>query len=291
MLRTYRHKIDRWADTLDTTRRWLKRERMAPPAEWNSEIGRLLWTASPPLIHPTGRFMVVFSAKSACTNVLIWFLTQLGQAKAARDFHVWPHEYRETVYYFSQLYRDAFRSGLEDFKVIRVIRDPFERAASSFRHVVRFDLADREIGRKVGARSLEQDGLSFSEFLSFLERTNLRTCNLHFSLQHQALEERLGVDYLINVSREDLFERLNQIESELNLMSTSLKDDPWVKELQSHNRPVGECMKGEEVYTTRFTRIAARTGPWPRNEVFLTDEARERIAKLYAKDIDCYLRD
>lgn len=288
MIHIYRNKIDRLADTFDTTRRWLKRERMAPPAEWKSEIGQLLWTVSPPLIHPGRRFVVIFSAKSACTNVLIWFLTQLGHAAAARDFHIWPHEYRETVYYFSQLYRDAFRQDLSDFKIIRVVRDPFERAASSFRHVVRFDLADRDIGRKIGVRNLEQDGLSFSEFLSFLERTDLRSCNPHFSLQHQPLEERFAIDYLIDVSREDLFGRLNQIESELNLMTTSLKDDPWVKELRSHNRPSREIEGGEEVYTRRLTRIAARKGPWPRNEDLLTDEARSRISKLYAKDLASY---
>ena len=288
MTQRYRDRITRVVETLGTAGDWIKRDRLSPPPEATGEIGRLLWSDPPPLIHPRGRFIVVFSAKSACTNVLIWFLTQLGHARAARDFHIWPHEYRTTVYYYSNLYRNAFQSDLRQFKVIRVVRDPFDRAASSFRHVVRYDVCDGAINRRVGRRSMERDGLSFSEFLSFLDRTDLRTCDPHLAVQRHPIEDKLKVDYLINVSRDNLFERLNRIEVELDLKPTRLEKDRWVKALRTHNRPQGELDERIDIYTHRLTRDQAASGPWPSVKALLTEEAQARIAKLYARDIESY---
>src|SRR5262249_41777851 len=138
----------------------------APPLA-RTEIGRLLWSRPPPLINPDAKFVVIFSAKSACTNVLIWFFHHLGHLKAARDFHVWPHEYRVRVYYHSQLYQRAYKSDFSEFKVVRVVRDPYERAASGFRHIVRH--AGGSIGRYMGMRHVAERGLSFAEYLDFLE--------------------------------------------------------------------------------------------------------------------------
>jgi hypothetical protein len=284
----YRHRIQRAAEILGTAGDWIKRDRISPPIEATTEIGRLLWTDPAPLIHPGHRFIVVFSAKSACTNVLIWFLTQLGHARAARDFHLWPHEYRTTVYYYSELYRKAFRSDVSGFKVIRIVRDPFERTASSFRHVVRYSVVDREIEQRVGRRSMDRDGLSFSEFLTFLEGTDLRSCDPHLAIQHHPIEDRLRVDYLINISRENLFERLNKIETELDLKPTNLPKDRWVKALRAHNRPDRRLDETADIYTRRLTREQASVGPWPDLGALLSDDARARIAKLYAKDIECY---
>lgn len=277
----------RATETLLNALPWKKREELVPPIEASTGIGRLLWTGSPPLIDPRYRIIVVFSEKSACTNVSIWFFTQLGHATAARDFHYWPHEYRRKVYYHSRLYRDALRSDLSEFKVIRVIRDPYDRAASSFRHAVRFDLLDDDINRKVGRRSMMRDGLSFSEFLSVLEQTDLRSCNPHFSPQRHLMEDTFKVDYLINVSNENLSQRFNQIESELGLSRTDLERDPWVKRLRKHNRPARE-LDGIDLDTRRLTRDEARNGPWPRHGDLLTPDARKRIAKLYSRDFESY---
>lgn len=278
----------RAAEALRTAGDWLGSGESSPPSSI-SEIGRLLWIDPKPLIHPKHRVIVIFSAKSACTNVLIWFLTQLGHRRAARDFDRWPHQYRMDVYYHSRLYRDSLCGDFNGFKVIRVVRDPFERAASSFRHVVAHEFADRQIDRKIGPRNLARDGLSFSEFLSFLERINLEDCDPHYAIQRHPLEDRLKADYVINVSRENLFDRLNEVEAELKLKPTSLRDDSWVRRLRARDRPAHELNDCEGIYTRRLTREAARSGPWPNNDALLTDDARRRIAVLYAKDIACYL--
>ena len=254
------------------------------------DMRRLLQIRPRPLIHPAGRFIIIFSEKSACTNVVIWFLTQLGHAKAAQDFDGWPHEYRIAVYYRSQLYENALRSDdLTEFKTIRVIRDPFDRAVSSFRHILRFDIIDDDINQTIQPRTIAQDGLSFAEFLTFLESIDLNSCNPHLSIQRHPVEDRRKVDYVINISQEDLFERLNQIEVDLGLMPTSLEKDGWVLRHSSHNRPRSVSERSGGIYHRRLTRNDARHGPWPRHEDLLTSEAREKIARLYAKDIESYL--
>jgi hypothetical protein len=62
----------------DTARRW--RDALCQP--------------EPPLLDPQGRFVVLFSPKSACSSVVIWFFHVLGLDHEARAYDEWPHQYR-----------------------------------------------------------------------------------------------------------------------------------------------------------------------------------------------------
>jgi hypothetical protein len=285
----YRTTLARTADTFHTVLFWLRKRHQSPPPGAASGIGRLLWSPPQPLIHPDARMIVIFSQKSACTNVAIWFLHHLGHLKAARDFHYWPHEYRARVYYYSELYQKAYERDLSAFKVVRIVRDPYERAASCFRHALRYRFADAELRKRLGRRNIAEDGLSFSDFLDFLEKLDLADCDPHFMIQRHPLEDRLPVHHLINVSTENLFARLNEVEADLGLSRSDLAAEPWVKELRGHNRPAGKFTQDDDLYTRAFTRRQARKGPWPADRAFLTEPARARIARLYAADIKAYL--
>jgi hypothetical protein len=137
-------------------------------------INRLIRTAPRPLIHSEARMIVVFSPKSACSNVVIWFLHQLGLAEEARAYHDWPHRYRINVYYQSDLYRQALSLDLKNFRVVRVLRDPIDRAVSTFREVQRSALADELSASILGRTDAAEAGVSFSEFLDLLEKIDLR---------------------------------------------------------------------------------------------------------------------
>ncbi len=281
-------RLRRAAGRLFTGSDWAPSDPLAPPPGAGTELGRLLWSSPQPLIHPAARMLVIFSPKSACTNVLIWFFHHLGHARVARQFHNWPHEYRERVYYYSQLYRKAYDLDFSTFKVIRVVRDPYERAASSFRHVLRIPFADRDIARRIGHRDMAGQGLSFSRFLDFLEKSDLASCDRHYGLQRHPVEDKLPVHYLINVSKDDLSKRLNDVEADLGLKHTDLPSMPWVKRLHRHNRPAATLESASDLYTQPLTREQATAGPWPNSNALLTPEARARIARLYAADIKAY---
>jgi len=260
-----------------------------PPPGAATEIGRLLWTWPRPLIHPDARLLVIHSEKAASTNVFIWYLHQLGHAKAARDFHNWPHYYMNHVLYSSELYRGAYDLDFATFTVARVVRDPAERAASGFRHALRHGFANAAIARRLGYRDIASRGLSFSMFLDFLEQLDLTTCNPHFSVQRHPIEDRLPVHHLINVTTENLFDRLNEVEAAVGLPRSDMAADPWVQFMRHHHRPAKTLDDADDLYTRPLTQQQANRGPWPRYEALLTPEARERIARLYAADIKAYL--
>jgi len=258
-----------------------------PAGAPDTELTRLLCVSPRPLIDPSKRMIVLFSPKSACTNVVIWFFHQLGHAAAAQDYDRWPHKYRGNVYYKSALYRRAFQHDLSRYFLLRVVRDPFERAVSSFRHVHRLGSADRLIGQVLGRKDIATAGLSFSEFLDFLETCDLARCDGHYRLQRHPLEDRLPVRSLINASTEDLFARLNEVETDLGMPVTDFNKLEWLNNVDRTHSHVAASFDGD-TYTHRFDRAVARSGSWPSYDAFLTTEARERIARIYAVDIEAY---
>jgi hypothetical protein len=267
-------------------RNWLTRGGEYAPPGADTEFGRLLWAYPPPLIDPNAKTVVIFSPKSACSSVVVWFFHHLGHAKAARDFHFWPHHYREQVYYHSLLYQKAYDLDFSSFKVIRVVRDPNVRAVSAFRHLL--SLAGAPFGRRIGMSYVAKSGLTFSEFLDYLESLDLTRCETHFALQRHPIEDRLPVHYLINVSKDDLFDRLNEVERDLGLERTDLRSFEWIADLARRHQPTNELKDVTDVYSRRFYTKDANKGPWPRADALLTPAARERLARLYAVDIKAY---
>jgi hypothetical protein len=258
-----------------------------PEAKRARELVRL---GPGPLINPDARMIVLFSPKSACTNVAIWFFHHLGQGAEARKFSHWPHRYRQSVYYPSSLYQKACKLDLTGFKVVRVIRDPYDRAASSFRHVMQTRKAKPLIARHLRDPKIETEGMSFEQFLTFLEQSDLTTCDPHFRIQRHPIEDVLPVDYLINISTDDLMERLRDVEQDLGLSPPSPAMHEWLAELKHHKRPSREFAARRDLQTRRFSQKEARRGPWPSHQAFLTPAVRERIGKLYAVDIEAYLK-
>lgn len=253
-----------------------------------TEIGRLLQTTPRPLINPKARFIVIFSAKSACSSVAIWFFNQLGHLEAAQDFHRWPHEYRRNVYYRSKLYENAFRRDLSKLRVIRIMRDPYSRAVSSYRHVLGHDYAYADIARALRRSDIAENGFSFAEFLDYLEGLDLTNCDVHCRIQRHPVEDHLPVRQLINVSTENLFTRLNEVEARWHLPRTDFSAIPWINQVNERRTARGSLEDLTNVDTRRFTQLAAREGPWAPYEAFLTPAARERIARLYAVDLESY---
>jgi len=252
------------------------------------KIKQLMRIGPPPLIHPGARAIVVFSPKSACTSVVIWFLHQIGHAQRAREHHHWPHRYRIDLYYASEHYRDACRLDLTDFRVVRVMRDSFDRAASSFRHLLRSRLPDETLAELLGRSDAAETGVSFCEFLDMLERIDLTTCDEHHRIQRHPIEDLLPVTHLINVSTEDLFVRLNQVEADLGLPITDFDELEWIHSLDRRRNRFDGKLNTADAYNVRLTRTNARRGPWPPYRALLTAPARERIARLYAVDIAAY---
>lgn len=240
--------------------------------------------AEPVLIHPQYKFVLIFSPKSACSSVVIWFLHTLGLAQEARAYDEWPHNYRIQKLMRSPAQEAARQLPLSELKILRVVRDPVDRAASSFRHALGTGYARDQILAKLGV-DIHQQGLSFQRFIDFLETEDLDKCNPHHRRQKHPVENVRPADFLINASRQDLFEGLNAFERIMGMPRTDFPSLAWIHELQATRVPHSVDM-GAEPDRLVLDPSQARQGPWPKG--LITPAARARLEVLYAEDIRLY---
>ena len=241
-----------------------------------------------PLIDPQGRFVVYWSPKSACTTTLIWFLHVSGFAEEARRHSSWPHRYRLEVYNRSEAFRRDLAAGFKDMRRIRVIRDPYDRAVSSFRHAVGTGYADEGLSAFL-KRDLETDErFSFREFLDYLESENIATTNTHHRQQFQPIERRFPATDVINITRQDLFTELNRLEREMGMAVTDFAALDWLHRTEAPRKPKVAASQ-QPAYEQRMSAKAARGRSfWPATEALLTEEARARLARIYRTDLAAY---
>src|SRR5687768_17277713 len=89
---------------------------------------------------------VMWSYKAACTTVIKWVFLHNGLLPEALAYNSWVHKYRLHHYQKSDRYLGrlkAFARG--KFDVIKVARDPLDRAVSSYIHAYRTGYDDEAI--------------------------------------------------------------------------------------------------------------------------------------------------
>lgn len=241
-----------------------------------------------PLIDPEGRFVVYWSPKSACTTTLIWFLHVTGMEAAARAHDAWPHRYRIDIYNRTEAYRTALARGFSDMRRIRVIRDPVDRALSSFRHAVGTSYADEAMARFLGRDVGRGAKFSLKEFIDYLEAEDIERTNTHHRQQLQPVEKRYPPTDVINISRTDLFKGLNDVEAAIGMTHTDFSTLEWLHKTEAPRKPV-VARQAEDAYTRRMTSREARgVSEWPPKEALLTAEAKARLTHIYRADIEAY---
>jgi hypothetical protein len=62
----------------------------------------------------------------------------------------------------------------------------------------------------------------------------------------------------------------------------------WLQKINRKHRHNEAPVAPADAYNHRFDREAARNGVWPPYSAFLVPLARERLARLYARDIEAY---
>ncbi len=237
-----------------------------------------------PMIDFTRQFMMIFSPKAACSTAVIWFFHQMGLTSEARAHSDWPHHYRIERFYRRPDYLAAWQLPVEQLRILRIVRDPFDRAVSSFRHALVTGYADDAIQRALGI-DVASRGLSFSQFIDFLEYEDIATCDPHHRQQVHPVEVIRPPDILIDVSRQALFSELNSAERQLAMPITDFRCLNWIHELQQSRAAPRAGLLGN-TYRQVLSRAQAQRGPWPSH--LLNRRARERLSKIYAKDISLY---
>lgn len=252
---------------------------------------RLLRHLPLPMISLPERFGILWSAKAGSMAITLWFLSRLGLLEEAHRYGKNPHNYRRQVLTKSDQYLDwVTHCDPKTLAWLRIIRDPYRRTVSSFRHVVRHGRADDEIQRSLHISIVDQ-GLSFEEFLDHLCTVDITACDIHYRQQWHPIEQHISLHTVVNIDQGGalvpMFERFEQ---EIGLPPL----DPARRAAMLHcletekrrHHKDGAPSTGDSA-KTRIMRTEARA-EWPSNEAFLGAETRRRIEQIYAKDFVAY---
>jgi hypothetical protein len=173
---------------------------------------------------------------------------------------------------------------------IRIIRDPFKRAVSSYRHIMLIAYDNERIGAHLGRTVTKTAGYSFMEFLSYLSAIDLANCDIHYCQQYNPIEKYVS-PIVLNIDRENAETELVRIQGLLKLPPLSRRE---VSDLKAERARVAANFHaqrggadGADVSNRRFD---AETSPrqWPAYSAFLTPESRRLVFSLYALDYAAY---
>jgi len=258
-----------------------------PSAKRQLAFAEALAVAPRPLVDQKRRLMLLFSPKSACTSAVIWFYQQAGLTETARKYDRWPHRYRTRVFNHGDAFDRAAALGLDQFRIVRVVREPLSRCVSSFRHALASDYARKELNAVLGIPLEGPLSLSFEQWVDFLERSDLFACDTHHRVQFHPVERLRSPDFIINVSHQDLYAELNRIEQVLGLPHTDFPNLDWLQRMHRH-RDFHHRIELADAASLPLGRDEARNGPWPSNSALLRDDLKARLRVLYRVDFDAY---
>jgi hypothetical protein len=252
---------------------------MKPTLQWSQVV----------YCHPL-RFGAIWSARSACSQVMLWFFAQCGLLEQSTALHWFPHRYRRTMNRNS-MYAEWHRAcRIEETPFVRVIRDPCKRTVSTFSSALRRkEICRAEVSALLGREVTDQNAFSFCEFLSFLVSIDVSACNPHIREQLNPIETRVRPSHYINVDAQDLHAGLNQFEEMVGLPRSNFTSGPLraaIDELQKHH-VTRRFDPGEDYSDVRLGRFGVRN-QWPSHESLLTLENRHRIERIYQRDFAAY---
>ncbi len=251
---------------------------------------RLRWRPQP-LLDGVRRTAVSWSAKSACTHVLIWHLERLGLLDQAEAFSSWPHDYRTQVLASSQSHQEAClrlgREGPGEWTYVKVMRDPARRCIASYRHALANGYEDRLMSCVLGRAIDHRLGFSYGNFLDYLSKINLAQCNIHHRLQRHPLDLlHFGRLYLIVIDEQDLEVSLQGIDADQGRdpAASSVRRRRSIERASHRHAPDGsQNAIDPELWQKPLSRADALSA-WPKNGLQTCSEATAIAKKLYAAD-------
>lgn len=208
-----------------------------------------------PLVSVEKRLVVLWSPKSACTAAYVWFSSVCGFVEEVRRYHKFPHRHRQDIF---QPQQKNYTGDLSDFLIVRVVRDPYSRAASIYRHALL-------VGFRRPGVTVRED-MAFAVFLNQLLGKDLYTLDPHVWPQRHPLEAERDPDVVINVTRQDLFSELNAVEKKQGWPLTDFAAMDW--------------LHGFEKTRSGQTRVSY--------DAILTPAARRKIEAIYDVDFEQY---
>lgn len=249
------------------------------------------------LHHPEFPLILIYSPKAGCSSLTKWFFYQTGLLAEASQYSSWIHRYRNDVL-MTRPYRIESINLLNDsvLPVFKLVRNPFDRAVSSFIHMIRnappadpdrWESRLIKAARERAGKPLRDDPtLSFRDFLLHMSATGCfrLEVNGHVAQQYQAEEEGL-ISRILLLERFE--EEVRRLEEEFRLESAPL--DLLVQSWH-HNekRPPRRSSPAGSAADVDISQSQIRAGQQPSYEEMYDAETRQIVRTLYAEDFAAY---
>ena len=226
---------------------------------------------------------VMWSYKSACTTVIKWVFQQNGLLDEAMAYNSWVHKYRLHHYQKSERYLSRLnRLSSGAFDVVKVVRDPLDRAVSSYIHAYRHGYDDDAIAKVVERPVARHQRFSFREFVTYLEQSDLHYCNPHHRVQVTPIERhvlfRTRPSKIIKIEQ-GLNAALSELERGLGLPATDFTNTVFESDHHTHRA----ARAGLAADLVHIPKDAV-----PPAAMFYDRELAEKVARLYAEDFRHY---
>ena len=245
------------------------------------------------LVNTERKITLLWTPKVGSHFAVKWFFDQKGLLKKALNYHSFyygnsgegfVHNFRDEVYRFSEEHRVSvgqFLQNPDEYIVIKIVRQPLERAVSSFIHANKYGFADKSISKFLRRKVTRENRFSFREFVSYLESLDIYKCNIHFRAQIHRCERngQIRVGRVIDLSNSiNLFSNL---EKELGLKSTDLE-----KLAQSKHHTIRKNVDG--FYGDKIDLYGLRGIPVPPARNFYDNDLINCVGEIYKEDFERY---
>jgi len=225
----------------------------------------------------------MWSYKAACTTVIKWVFQHNGLLEEALAYSSWVHKYRLQKYQKSDRYlARAYQLRSGKFDVVKVVRDPLDRAVSSYLHAYHTRYDDEAISKFIQRPLARRQRFSFREFVAYLEQSDLRYCNPHHRVQVAPIERHVLFGTkprkIIKIEQ-GLTSALGDLERSLGLPATDFAN----KVFGSEHHTVRTYQHGPAADLTHFSLKAV-----PPASMFYDDDLSAKVARLYAEDFRHY---
>jgi hypothetical protein len=225
-----------------------------------------------PVVDAERKIMMFFSAKAGSKRAVATFFAHLGILDDVYEFTgrrdcTKVHKYRIHRFERRAMTVNADPEACYAFKVVR---NPWQRAVSSFIQICRYPRLPFPCDRR--------QEMSFVDFLNVLKQIDLDRCDIHVRRQWSNERVERSLNRIVRIENWD--EDMEQVSRE-----TPLRIDPAIaqQEFRHHVAKTGTC--AGDAASLPFREIGDAVPPYA---FFFNQHTTQLIRELYALDVQNY---
>jgi hypothetical protein len=248
---------------------------------------RILKRSPKILVNTDKQIGLIWSAKAGSVFAIKWFLYHLGQLELAKSSTTFIHQYRSKLTENPQHVLDL-KAALrlkDEYQFIKLVRNPFSRAVSSFIHCLNMVKKNNQVAINLMTKSQTiplKEQYSFEEFIERISELDINNCNIHWRVQkHKAeREEIITVNHLVKL--EESINGFKKIESSLRLEPSSILE---FTKSNHHNRKANDHNGSFLGQLPLNFKVRANT---PKYNFFYNDDLKNKVYTIYKEDFETY---